>query len=66
MACKIKLPELKMQPQNEMDSWLKFLNHFKIATIATDVRHKVNIEDEEQKASEAEKKEGVALPNAIG
>ena len=66
MACKINLPELKMQPQNEMDSWLKFLNLFKIATIATDFRHKVDIEDEEQKAAEAEKRKGVALPNAIG
>ena len=44
MACNINIPELKIQPQNEIDSWLKFINRFKIATIATDFGHKVNIE----------------------
>ena len=66
MACKINIPELKIQPQNEMDSWLKFINRFKIATIATDFGHKINIEDEVQKAAETEKRKEAALLNAIG
>ena len=37
MAYKISIPELKIQPQNEMDSWQKFINYFKIATIAKSV-----------------------------
>ena len=66
MACKINIPELKIQPQNEMDSWLKFINRFKIATIATDFGYKINMEDEVQKAAETEKRKGAALLNAIG
>ena len=66
MACKINIPELKIQPQNKMDSWLKFINRFKIATIATDFGNKINIEDEVQKAAETEKRKGAALLNAIG
>ena len=49
-----------------MDRWLKFINRFKIATIAIDFGHKVNIEDVEQKAAETEKRKGTALLNAIG
>ena len=66
MACTINIPELKIQPQNEINNWLKFINRFKIATIATDFGHRVNIEDEIQKAAETEKRKGAALLNAIG
>ena len=63
MACNINIPELKIQPQNEIDSWLKFINRFKIATIATDFGHKVNIEDRIQKTKQMEKRKGEALLN---
>ena len=58
MACNINITELKIQPHNEIDSWLKFINRFKIATIAIDIEHKVNIEENEQKAAETEKRKG--------
>ena len=48
-----------------MDSWLKFINRFKIATIATDFGHKMNIDDEVQKTAETEKRKRAALLNAI-
>ena len=66
MACKINIPELEIQQQNKMDSWLNFINRFKIDTIVTDFRHKINIKDEVQKSAETEKRKGVALLNAIG
>ena len=66
MACNINIPELKIQPKNEMTSRLKFINRFKIAAIATDFGHKANIEDEEQKAAEKEKRKEAALLKAIG
>ena len=40
-------------------------SRFKIATIATDFGHKVNIVDQKQKTVETEKKTGAALLNAI-
>ena len=66
MACNINIPELKILPQNKIDSWPKFIKRLKIATIATDFEHKVNIEDSEQKAAETEKRTRAALLNAIG
>ena len=66
MSNKIRIPNLKVEENNEIESWNKFLKRFEIAAISVDFSDKVTEADAEKKVKEVSKRKGAALLNNLG
>ena len=66
MAHRIHIEELKIEVDNEVGSWRKFLRNFELAAITTDFRDTHAEGDDEAKKAVAQRSKAAILLQAIG
>lgn len=66
MASKVRIPPLKIEINNETESWKRFLKRFEIASIPVDFGDKVTETGEEAKKKATGKIKGAVFLNCLG